>query len=101
MFAVEVIVAKSKPPRAKERKLKPRVHKVIDVTSVELPSLFLVIDPGLEESVSEPSSFARLRRADSEIKHAKNKGFYGMFLRRAAATGSSSFAGIVRSHRYR
>jgi len=45
--------------------------------------------------MSEPSSFARLRRADSEIKHAKNKGFYGMFLRRAVATGSSSFAELL------
>jgi len=36
-------------------------------------------------SITEPSSFARLRRADSEMKHPKNKGFCGMFLRSAVA----------------
>jgi len=34
---------------------------------------------------TEPSSFARLRRADNEMKHAKHKGFCGMFLRSAVA----------------
>jgi len=39
MFAVEVIVAKRKTPRAKERKEKPRIRKVIDLTSIELPTI--------------------------------------------------------------
>ena len=35
--------------------------------------------------LTEPSSFARLGRADSEMKHVKNKDFFDMFLRSAVA----------------
>jgi hypothetical protein len=34
---------------------------------------------------TEPSSFARLRRADSEMKHVKNRDFFDMFLRRGGS----------------
>jgi len=39
------------------------------------------------DALTEPSSFARLRRADNEMKLAdpKNKGFCGMFPRSAVA----------------
>ena len=40
---------------------------------------------GRYNSITEPSSFARLRRADSEMKHVKNKDFSDMFLRRSGS----------------
>jgi len=51
---------------------------------------------------SPRSSFARLRRADSEMKHVKNRDFFDMFLRRHGEHGevqrlifpTDSFAGL-------